>query len=199
MFCRHRAVHNADATHGTPRTQADVRRAILAMLNDPEWSNWSDREIAKRVGCSTPTVSKYRGEAICKDFTDSPRKAERNGTVYEVKTAKIGKTPKVVAESDEQPAEDGRPCRPRRGPHPRLLLRGNPVLRVQAGRAPASPRRPGEPFRVRGSWRGRVRDQTERRDGEMAVRSKQGEPATRQRHRLPGRSTPVSAGGFPCR
>lgn len=94
----------ANATHGTPRTQADVRRAIVAMLNDPEWSKWSDREIAKRVGTSQPTVSKYRNEAICKDLSDSPRLAERNGTVYEVKTAKIGKTPKAVAVEPVGPA-----------------------------------------------------------------------------------------------
>lgn len=84
----------ANSKHGTPPTQADVRRAILAMLNDPEWSKWSDREIARRVGCHQGTVGKYREEAICLNPTDSRRLAERNGTVYEVKTAKIGKTPR---------------------------------------------------------------------------------------------------------
>ena len=29
---------------------ADKRRAVVALLEDPEWSAWSDREIARRSG-----------------------------------------------------------------------------------------------------------------------------------------------------
>ena len=73
------------------------RRAVLRLLEDSEWSGWSDREIARRCAVSPPTVSALR-ESICKSFTDSPsdRKVERNGTVYTQDTSRIGRTPRPV-------------------------------------------------------------------------------------------------------
>jgi len=52
----------ANASHGLPRTQADKRNAIATLLADPEWMNWSDREIARRTGTSDKTVAKLRAE-----------------------------------------------------------------------------------------------------------------------------------------
>ncbi len=43
----------ANATHGLRRTNADKRRAVLRLLEDSEWSKWSDREIARRCGLRT--------------------------------------------------------------------------------------------------------------------------------------------------
>lgn len=42
----------ANADHGLRRSNTDKRRAVNRLLNDAEWSKWSDREIAKhcRVG-----------------------------------------------------------------------------------------------------------------------------------------------------
>jgi hypothetical protein len=34
--------------HGWQRTDSDIDRAIMAMLEDEEWGQWSDREIARR-------------------------------------------------------------------------------------------------------------------------------------------------------
>ncbi|HZF40417.1 MAG TPA: helix-turn-helix domain-containing protein [Blastocatellia bacterium] len=39
---------------------ADRRRAVLTLLNDAEWSRWSDREIARRCGVSPDTVGRLR-------------------------------------------------------------------------------------------------------------------------------------------
>ena len=50
----------ANQAHGLRRTNADKRRAVQALLNDSEWGNWSDREIAKRCGVSHPFVAKLR-------------------------------------------------------------------------------------------------------------------------------------------
>lgn len=86
----------ANATHGLPRTDSDKRRAVQRLLDDAEWSAWSDREIARRCNVSGPFVAKLR-EAICKPFADSapvqPRKVERNGVAYTMNTAKIGPVP----------------------------------------------------------------------------------------------------------
>jgi hypothetical protein len=54
---------SANASHGLRRTNADKRRAVLALLQDPEWSQWSDGEIARRCAVSQPFVSGLR-----KDF-----------------------------------------------------------------------------------------------------------------------------------
>lgn len=52
----------ANAAHGLPRTNADKRRAVETLLRDPEWSQWSDREIARTAAVSAPLVGKVRGE-----------------------------------------------------------------------------------------------------------------------------------------
>lgn len=52
----------ANADHGLRRTQADKRNAILALLADPEWRVWSDKEIARRTATSDKTVAKLRRE-----------------------------------------------------------------------------------------------------------------------------------------
>ena len=52
----------ANADHGLRRTQADKRNAILALLTDTEWRNWSDKEIARRTATSDKTVAKVRRE-----------------------------------------------------------------------------------------------------------------------------------------
>jgi hypothetical protein len=39
---------SANETHGLRRTRADKRKSVETVLADPEWSKWSDREIAKQ-------------------------------------------------------------------------------------------------------------------------------------------------------
>ena len=48
--------------HGLQRTHADKRKAITTLLTDPEWKEWSDREIAKRTHVDHKTVAKLRRE-----------------------------------------------------------------------------------------------------------------------------------------
>ena len=42
----------ANAEHGWRRSNDDKRRAVRTLLNDPEWAQWSDREISRRCGVS---------------------------------------------------------------------------------------------------------------------------------------------------
>ena len=53
---------SANAAHGLQRTGADKRKAITTLLTDPEWKEWSDREIAKRTHTDHKTVAKVRRE-----------------------------------------------------------------------------------------------------------------------------------------
>lgn len=50
----------ANARHGANRTEADVEANLRVLLADPEWSRWSDREIARIAGVSHQTVARRR-------------------------------------------------------------------------------------------------------------------------------------------
>ncbi|WP_264840504.1 hypothetical protein [Burkholderia cenocepacia] len=50
----------ANASHGLRRTNDDKRRAVSLMLEDSEWSCWSDSEIARSCRVSQPFVGKVR-------------------------------------------------------------------------------------------------------------------------------------------
>lgn len=79
-------LHSAGANpdHGVRRTSADKRRAVLTLLQDEEWGQWSDREIARRCAVSQPLVGRIRAEHL-KIVSDSARLVERGGTTYSMK------------------------------------------------------------------------------------------------------------------
>ena len=52
----------ANHDHGLRRTIADKRKAVVAMLSDIEWQEWSDREIARQCHVSHPLVAAIRKE-----------------------------------------------------------------------------------------------------------------------------------------
>jgi hypothetical protein len=53
---------SANHAHGLRRTTADKRKAVTAMLEDIEWQDWSDREIAKHCNVSPMLVGTIRKE-----------------------------------------------------------------------------------------------------------------------------------------
>jgi hypothetical protein len=126
----------ANHGHGKGRTKEDKRKAVLSLLNDPEWSAWSAYKIANVCNVSHTFVDNLKkttpppavtcisasetsaedvpGEAHLATLLDSPPtetpggevKAERNGTVYTVNTANIGKgKKKESAPKDDTGAE----------------------------------------------------------------------------------------------
>ncbi len=52
----------ANAAHGLRRNNADKRAAVITMLNDDEWSQWSDRKIAETAMVSHTFVANIRRE-----------------------------------------------------------------------------------------------------------------------------------------
>jgi hypothetical protein len=92
----------ANATHGLRRTNDDKRRAIVALLSDPDWSRWSNREIARVCVVDDKTVAKIRGElaphlrisADSASEVEAPpepatRKVVRGDTEYEMNVVPI--------------------------------------------------------------------------------------------------------------
>jgi uncharacterized ParB-like nuclease family protein len=79
-----------NAFHGLRRTAADRRRAIVAMLRDPQWARWSDREIGKRCAVDHKTVAKVRAD-LTGDFPTDRTYTTKHGTIATMNTAAIGK------------------------------------------------------------------------------------------------------------
>jgi phage N-6-adenine-methyltransferase len=77
----------ANRTHGARMTNADKRRVVTLALDDPEWSEESDTEIAARCGVTQPFVSKLRAERRERDQPaeqvkredEEPRERSDNG------------------------------------------------------------------------------------------------------------------------
>lgn len=80
-------------THGHRRTNGDKRRAVMMLLRDDEWSQWSNVEIAKRCCVGETLVRSMRNDVSSLKTKIEPqqRKVERNGTVYTQDTTNIGK------------------------------------------------------------------------------------------------------------
>ena len=95
-------LHAAEANrkHGLPLSNKDKRQVAELFLSDPEWAQWSDREIARRTGLSNRFVSTMRRE-LSVNGSQMERKVERNGTAYTLDITNIG-----VSRSPEASAED---------------------------------------------------------------------------------------------
>lgn len=92
-----------NSKHGLPRTIADKRKAVVTLLEDFEWSQWSNAEIARQCDVSGPFVKKVREEI--EGVQDTIKYKSSTGKVVERKatTNKKEKPPEKVEQ--EQPAE----------------------------------------------------------------------------------------------
>lgn len=104
----------ANKKHGLRRSDGDKWKAAQILLEDEEWSAWSNVKIAQHCGVSEFLVRKVRKEVEeakkpkptpppeepeadepifvqNEDSETEERKAERNGTVYTMNTGNIGK------------------------------------------------------------------------------------------------------------
>jgi hypothetical protein len=81
----------ANASHGLPLTADEKRAAVQRLLDDPEWRDWSDREIARRTGVSAPTVGRLR-QALsnCNDVTVDPEKRRKCKVGGRVRSMRVG-------------------------------------------------------------------------------------------------------------
>lgn len=79
----------ANAAHGLNRTSADKRKAVMALLQDEEWSKWSDREIARRCKVSNTFVSHIRNDVTVN--VDSEKTfIDKHGKTAKMNTGNIG-------------------------------------------------------------------------------------------------------------
>ena len=97
------AAVECNATHGKRRSNADKRRSVMRLLNDDEWAQWSDREIARRCGVSPDTVNRHRRESsLSESDSDQPRTyTTKHGTTATMNTSNIGKSSSTDDEYEE--------------------------------------------------------------------------------------------------
>lgn len=95
---------SVNAKHGMRRTNADKRKAVMTMLDDFEWSQWSNAEIARHCGVSAAFVSNVRAE-VEGTKPDTVKYRTATGEVAEKKRAP-GRKPKAKAEEPEEEAAD---------------------------------------------------------------------------------------------
>jgi hypothetical protein len=53
------------------RTNADKRKAVMTLLEDAEWSQWSDREISRHCAVHNSFVSRVRGSLSTSDSEET--------------------------------------------------------------------------------------------------------------------------------
>lgn len=83
---------SANQRHGQPKTRKEKRQCVERLLNDPEWSQWGNREIARQAGVDEKTVRNVK-EAICGISADTTkRKVRRKGTVYDQRLSHSSKS-----------------------------------------------------------------------------------------------------------
>lgn len=86
----------ANSAHGLRRTNEDKRRAVMTLLEDDEWGQWPDVEIARRCAVGRNFVHKLRGEITCTpSASDAPEPVlrkyiDRYGNERVMNVAKIG-------------------------------------------------------------------------------------------------------------
>lgn len=82
-----------NAEHGLRRTNADKRRAVDVLMRDPQWSQWSDREIARQCKVGHPLVAEMRkaitGISSSYNASTSRTYTDRHGAERTMNTAPI--------------------------------------------------------------------------------------------------------------
>jgi hypothetical protein len=83
-----------NAAHGQRRSNDDKRLPVTKLLKDKEWSNWSDREIARRCHVDHKSVAKLRDvlRPVTGESASERTYRTKHGRTAKMKTGKIGKS-----------------------------------------------------------------------------------------------------------
>jgi len=96
----------ANAAHGLRRTNADKRKAVATLLDDKEWSAWSNRLIAEKCGVSGTMVDGLRNE-LQKNCSSPPATTGKDGKKRKPPKKRKPKKRKPLPDPDSFPdAED---------------------------------------------------------------------------------------------
>ena len=111
---------SANAKHGLRRTNADKRKAIQTLLDDPEWRGWSNEKIAEVCAVSPHTVADAKkSHSANAELAGNSHSANaelgpviyttKHGTTATMHTANIGKQKPAEPEPTTAPEEPPEP------------------------------------------------------------------------------------------
>jgi hypothetical protein len=102
---------SANHTHGLRRTPGDKRHAVMGLLQDAEWRQWSDRAIARHCGVSPTFVGSLRASLSTVDSETGQRTyTTKYGTVTTMDTTHIGTRPameEALGDDEVEPHDMG--------------------------------------------------------------------------------------------
>lgn len=115
---------SANSKHGLKRSNADKRKAVQTLLDDPEWSKWSSNEIAKRCAVGDHLVAELRKSSLRENEVTGHHSANaesesvtyttKHGTTTTMDTANIGRKKadewrEPAPEAKQEMAEESHP------------------------------------------------------------------------------------------
>jgi hypothetical protein len=85
--------YGANGKRGLSMSREDKRKVILLMLQHPEWSKWTNTEIAKHIGVSGMTIGRVKAGLVydAEKEPASKKFTQKDGTVKEIKTKNLGR------------------------------------------------------------------------------------------------------------
>jgi hypothetical protein len=104
----------ANAAHGLKRTNRDKRNTVMLLLKDPEWSAWSDGEIARRCAVTQQFVSKLRA-SLTTVVSEPPAVrtyTTKHGTTSTMTVSNIGAKPATPSTAQPMTVTDAATGRP---------------------------------------------------------------------------------------
>lgn len=99
----------ANAEHGLRRSNDDKRSAVMTLLEDEEWGEWSNREIARRCAVSEALVRDVRKTLTAHMRSEKRTYTTRHGTTATMNTANIGQPEPIGIDSYDDIGSDEGP------------------------------------------------------------------------------------------
>jgi hypothetical protein len=104
--------YGANRNRGLSMSREDKRKVIILMLQHPEWSKWTNSEIAKHIGVSGMTIGRVKAGLVYEAEKEPGAKepvakkfVQKDGKVKEIKTNNLGRQkqePKPAPEEAEE-------------------------------------------------------------------------------------------------
>jgi hypothetical protein len=96
---------NGGNKRGLPASPDDNRMSIIWMLNDEEYKEWPNTDIAKHIGVSSMTVGRIKSSIETKSDTNPIKKVtDKHGKVRDVDTSTLVGRPKKPDVTTEDPS-----------------------------------------------------------------------------------------------
>jgi hypothetical protein len=74
-----------------PLNKQNRHASIIKLLLDPEWSQWSDRELGRMTGVDGKTVASVRKQYFAETAITERIRVDKHGGISKIDTSNLGK------------------------------------------------------------------------------------------------------------